>query len=254
MPIKYDKKKLNDRHTILLLGPPKAGKSTLASHLFGQENTIVLAYDPDGLKSNPDTDALIIDHKNAWQDSIAAFDMIKKDYKHKTCIVINDITTAGMTFLRNAPQGRDLRRSYGIAIDQLRQLIEKLKFDFSQSVIIEAVDMYIEDENAGVIFTYPNVIGKNTFAQQLPGMLDHVFYVNPPKTKTVIDPKTKKPVKQQLRTILTQSDGLKLAGNRVNTAGQKPILELTEEVSIGSGLDNIEILRNKLLRREAGDE
>lgn len=246
MPRKYDGKK-DKRHTILLLGPPKAGKTTLACNLFGKENTVVLAYDVDGLKVVDDVDALIIDPMNAWEDTMEALRVLKKEYSKKTTIVVNDITTCGMLFLRNAPQSRDPRRTYGIAIDQLRQLVEKLKFDFpTYHVIFEAVDMYLEDEQEAVIFTYPNVIGRYTFAQQLPGMVDHVFYVVPPKIKKTVDSKGKV-TKEVERVILTQTDGIKLAGNRVNVAGKEPILELTEKVSIEDGVDNIARLRKKLL-------
>ena len=34
----------SSRHTIILMGPPKSGKSTLAVNLFGRENAIVIAY------------------------------------------------------------------------------------------------------------------------------------------------------------------------------------------------------------------
>ena len=52
----------------------------------------------------------------------------------------------------------------------------------------------------------------------------------------------------QLFEKLTASDGLRLAGNRLNIAGESKVIDLSESVMIEDGsFANIEALRKKIL-------
>ena len=236
----------DSRHTMLFVGPPGSGKTTLACHLFGKENTISIAYDPKQLKAVGKIDALLMDPHRPWEDTIEALAVLKRDFKHKKCITVSDMTHMSRQLLYAEPKGKDVRRAYAMAIDKLRQFIEKLLTEFDQHIIMEAVDMFIRDEEDKVMYTLPNVIGKDTFATELPGMVDHVFYVNLPKNVTEIV--NGKPTTKVIRTILTQANGTALAKNRMNIAGEPRILDISEVVMIEDGsFANIEALRMKLL-------
>jgi len=237
----------SSRHTIILMGPPKSGKSTLAVNLFGRENTIVIAYDREGMKSVGKVDQLLIDPSKVAQETIDALAYIKSHCAHKKCIIVNDMTHAGRYYYAVAPASKDDRKMYQYAIQNLRSLVMKLNSEFpNQHIIYECVDMYIEDKEDKVVYNYPNVPGRTTFAQEFPGMVDHVFYVNLPREKTTII--NGKPIKSIERTILTASDGLRLAGNRLNIAGESKVIDLSESVMIEDGsFANIEALRKKIL-------
>jgi len=239
----------SDRHIILLMGPSKAGKTTLACLLFGKQNTFVLSFDPDGLKSVRPIDAFIVDPKKPWDYCVDVFPEITKLKGKKNTCVVDDLTHMGYVFLRVQKSYKDSRKTYGEAIEQMRQLVEKLKYDFPWlNIIYTSTDMYVEDQEEKVVMTYPNVIGRYTFAQEMPGRCDHVFYLLPPKQrKKVVDGGKRLIIDKVERKILTTSDGVLMAGNRVNQAGGETILELQEEVSVDDGLKNIERLRSKLL-------
>lgn len=234
-------------HSILMVGPPGSGKSTLAVNLFGKADTIVIAYDRKGLKSIGKVDALLIDPKQPWEDSITALNIIQQKYAFKKCIVINDATTMSRMFLFAEGSSKDMRKPYALAIGKLRQFMLKLTTEFpNQHVIVECVDQLVRGEEDEVTFTAPNVIGKDTFALELPGMFDHVFYVNMPDSKTTIV--NGKPFTEVKRTILTQSVKGKLAKNRINIAGEARILDISESVMIeDNDFTNITTLRTKLL-------
>lgn len=234
-------------HTILMVGPPGSGKSTLAVNLFGKEVTVVIAYDRRGLKAVGEVDALLIDPARPWEDSIEALQVIQRSFSHKKCIVVNDATTMSRMLLFAEKPSRDARQPYAMAINKLRQFMLKLTTEFKDKhIIVECVDQLVRDEEDKVTYTAPNVIGKDTFALEFPGMFDHVFYVNMPDTATTIV--DGKPVTRVSRTILTQSVKGKLAKNRVNVAGEPRILDISEPVTIEDGnFDNIEALRQKLL-------
>jgi hypothetical protein len=237
------------KHSILMVGPGKAGKSTLSVNLFGRENTVVIAYDRKGLKSVGEVDALLIDPKNIWTDTIEALQCIRRDFppNKKSCIVVNDMTFMSRMLLYAEKESKDNRKRYALAIDKLRQFCIKLTTEFTDyHIIAEVVDQLIRDDNDNVGYTAPSVIGKDTFALELPGMFDHVFYVNLPETKTTIV--NGKPFTKTTRTILTQSVGGKQAGNRMNIVGEPRILDISEEVMIEDGsFANIDKLRKKLL-------
>jgi hypothetical protein len=237
------------KHSILMVGPGKAGKSTLAVNLFGKENTVVIAFDRKGLKSVGKVDALLIDPLHVWDDTLEALRIIKKDFppSKKTCIDINDMTFMSRMLLYAEKESKDNRKRYALAIDKLRQFAIKITTEFTDyHIIAEVVDQLIRDENDNLSYTAPSVIGKDTFALELPGMFDHVFYVNLPQTITKIV--AGKAVTTTTRSILTQTVGGRQAGNRMNVVGEPRILDISEEVMIEDGsFANIEKLRQKLL-------
>lgn len=242
-------------HSILLLGPSKVGKTTLAAHLFEKPHTVFISFDEDGLSSIRPIDAFIIDRARPFEDFIDTLTEIKKLEGSKTTIVVDDVTRMGYMLFRNEKptKGGNVLPQYGKAIDKMRQIVEKLKWDFNEfNKIYCSLDMYVADKEAdgedSVVFTYPNVIGRYTFAQELPGLMDHIFYLLPPKQTTKLEKQNGKIIKHITteRRILTAPSGVLMAGNRINIAGQEPILELTEEVNIGENLENIENLRKKL--------
>jgi hypothetical protein len=237
-----------------MMGPSKSGKTTLACYLFGKPNTAVVSYDPDGLRSvRPIDNVFIIGEASGkpHDDFINSLPHLQKLKGKVTTIVVDDLMHAGMTYLENAKPSPNKLKMYGEAIGQLREVVNKLKYDFTwANVIFTATDMYVadkEDEDAPVM-TYPNVIGRYTFAQEMPARCDHVFFVLPPKQIKTIRPGTNGKIMDVNceRKILTTADGIRLAGNRMNTIDEH-ILELKEEVTIGEGLNNIEQLRAKLL-------
>ncbi len=236
------------RRMMLFFGPAKSGKTTLACNLLGKDKTVVLAFDPDGVKSVLPIDVFYIDPKDPWKDTLDTLNNLQKLKGSKNCIVVSDLTQASKMFFRTAGEHKDERKTYGIAIDRMMQLIEQLKQNFKwATVILEAVDMYVEDSQEKITTALPNVIGKNTLAPQIPMMVDDVFYFNLPIQRKVPNPTTHKIDTVVERTILTSADGFKLAGNRINKAGEPVILELNEEVAIGNNdFSKIDSLRKKL--------
>lgn len=236
-------------HSILMVGPPKSGKSTLSVNLFGKDKTLVIGYDIKGLKSLGKVDILPIDPTKPWADSLDALSWIRREAKRikKECIVLNDATHMSRMLLYAEKEGKDNRKRYALAIDKLRQFMLKLTTEFNDfHIIVESVDQVVRDDEDKVSYTAPNVIGKDTFAMELPGMFDHVFYVELPNSKTEIV--NGKPVTTVTRTILTQSTKGKLAGNRINVAGQPRILDISEPVLItDNDFSNVDKLRHKLL-------
>lgn len=236
-------------HSILMIGPPKSGKSTLSVNLFGKDKSLVIAYDRRGLKSVGKVDALLIDPAHVWDDSLEALSYIKKNYPPsvKQCIIINDATHMSRMLLYEEKASKDNRKRYAGAMDKLRQFMLKLTTEFTDyHLIVESVDQIIRDEDDQTSYTAPNVIGKDTFAMELPGMFDHVFYVELPTSKVeMVGGKPKEIIR---RTILTQANKGKLAGNRMNVAGEPRILDISEEVMIeDNSFANIDKLRAKLL-------
>jgi hypothetical protein len=225
---------VGSRRMILAYGPSKAGKTTFSVNLMGKENTVMIAFDHDGVKSVLPMDVFYIDPKRPWEDWLDTVPELQKLKGKKTCINVSDLTTAGRLMLYTAGTFKDPRKAYGIAIDHIIQMVNTLKFEFTwATVILEACDVFVEEENEKIVSTLPNVIGKSSLAPALPGMVDEVFYFKLPITKKVANPKTHKLEDQTERFILTSSDGIKLAGNRINKAGQELILDLNEEISIG---------------------
>lgn len=238
------------RRVILAYGPAKSGKTTFSCNLLGKENTVVIAFDHDGVKSVLPIDVFYIDPAKPWEDWMATCHELQKLKGSKTCIVVSDLTSASRLLLYSAGTFKDPRKTYGVAIDQMMQMINKLKFEFTwATVIFEAVDVYIEDENEKITVALPNVIGKNTLAPSIPAMVDDVFYFLTPRVKKVYNSETKLFEQTIERFILTSSDGFRLAGNRVNKAGEEQILDLNEEVSIGTDGDMSKLID---LRRRLG--
>jgi hypothetical protein len=235
------------RRMMLFFGPAKSGKTTLACNLLGKDNTVVFAFDPDGVKSVLPIDVFYIDPKRPWEDTLDTLNELQKLKDKKKCIVVSDLTQASKLYYRTSGDFKDPRKTYGIAIDRMMQLMEQLKQNFRWATIIfEAVDMYVEDEQEKITTALPNVIGKTTLAPQIPMMVDDVLYFNLPKQikQKSADGKSIETVVE--RTILTAADGFKLAGNRINKAGETAILDLNEEVSIGhNDFSKIEALRKK---------
>ena len=234
---------------ILAYGPAKSGKTTFACNLMGKENTVVLAFDHDGTKSVLPIDVFYMDSKRPWEDWLETVNELQKLKGKKKCIVLSDLTSASRLMLYTAGEFKDPRKIYGVAIDRMTQMINKLKFEFTwATVILEAVDIYIEDENEKVTVALPNVIGKATFAPTIPAMVDDVFYFLNPRVTKEYNATTKQFVQKVERFILTSSDGFKLAGNRVNKAGEEQILDLNEEVSIGvdGNMSHLQSLRERM--------
>lgn len=251
-----------DRHIILFMGPGKSGKTSTAFNLFGRENTSVLSYDVEGLKPiRPVTSCFVIDLQNAWKDTWETLPELKK--VKQTTILVDDLTHAGNAFFaeaRRTSRHNNKMKMYGDAIEHLRDLMDYLKYNLPDKHIVYTCTSRIvveDDDDEKIRLTMPNVIGKDTFAQEIPARVDHLFFMLPPvaKTRVTKDQKGRVTGKQTLweRKILTQSTGSILAGNRMNQAGGEQILTLEEEVTIGEGLSNIEALRNKLLQKEGKD-
>lgn len=247
------------RHIILFMGPGKSGKTTTAFNLFGRENTTVLSFDKEGLKPIvPVPSCFIIDLTNPWKDTYETITGALKNTT-KSAILVDDLTHAGQAFYayeRKHGRHSNKVKFYGDAIEHMRDLMDYLKYNTDKHIIYTCTSKIVleEDNNETVRITMPNVLGTNTFAQELPARVDHLFFMLPPQRQTQIvkDAKGKitgKEVKH-IRKILTQSDNDIVAGNRMNQAGGSQILTLEEEVTIDDNLTNLTALRNKLLQRK----
>lgn len=239
------------RHIILFAGPGKSGKTTIAYHLFGRENTSILSYDEIGMKSiRPVPSAFVINPNDPWKDTLNTLPELKN--LKKQALLVDDLTHMGNMFfrhIRDTAKHSNTLKMYGGAIDYSRQVMEYCKWNLTHMHIIYTCTTRSVTDEDGERWTFPNVIGKDTFAQEIPALVDHLFFVMPPVQETIIPGGRAKDARTVIsRKILTSGNGAIIAGNRMNQAGQQPILELTEEVAIEDGsLENIEKLRKKLL-------
>lgn len=222
------------RHSSLILGPSKAGKTTFARWLF--KNPLWVAWDPEGVQSVkgtfPDENIIWVPRKRPKE---FMYDFIEKDLPDRLKSneydgLVNDDLTHMSRLLTKQAAGwsYDLAQiqHYGKSISWIRDYMEKLKFDFTEiSLAYISTDLYVQNEADKTFLCVPNVFGKDTFAPEIPAMVSNVFYCMTPR-------KSKKEGVARDYNVLTVADGLRLAGNRLNVAGGELLLEAEIETTI----------------------
>lgn len=216
------------RHSNLSIGPPKTGKSTFARWLF--EDPVWIAYDHEGIdsvKDSLDPDKIIwVSRKNIIEHTrdIVEDELYKFEGKADG-IVVDDLTFMSRGIYRKSA-GRLSHyhiKHFGTVVGEMRDFMDMIKFNHTwASYIYISTVLFITDQEENLC-SLPNVFGKDTFAPEIPATVSNVFFHLPPK-------KHKKAGRGY--TVLTESEGAKMAGNRLSPAGQQRVLETDIDVTI----------------------
>lgn len=231
-----------EKQDFLFIGPSGVGKTYAAEHLHPP----ALFINADGglrtvAKSGTGTSKEIDirtqpDPFSYFINTLIPILLPQTEYK---TLVIDSITALSELFYRKVagvtPNPSYTLKNYGTTIDQLRQIVSKLK-TAKANVIYTATEIGIPNDTGGIEAYIPNVAGKETFARQLPAYMDQVWFFiikstpQPPTKdangKMIIERRTE-------RKILTAPTGQRIGKDRDG------VLLIEEEI-------NFEQLRQKL--------
>lgn len=195
--------------TMLLMGPPKAGKTLLAgtaSEVEALSPVLVLALE-DGssvlARDYPDVDVIEIQD---WPTAVSVINKVAEGVtKYKTLILDtlgelqehmkDDITSGGKSDMRI--------QDWGTIKDNTVNTVKLLHRSPVNAIFITHAES-IKDENTGVVTVQPYLLGKASLGE-VPKVVDIIAYLAVAQDKAT---------KQNFRVLQTGQDGKIMAGDR----------------------------------------